>query len=154
MKKSVIAFIGLVFMSLSCGKSAESGCTPAAVSSEKTAMVAYCTTNSINYTEHPSGILYEIVSAGTGATPNLSSTVSVLYTLKSMAGVTIQSTANPFTSPLSSLIEGWKIGIPLIKAGGKIKLVIPSALAYSCVGSQSIPPNSPLFFEVTLVGVQ
>ena len=154
MKKSVIAFIGMVLFSLSCGKTADTGCTPAPISSEKSAMVAYCTANSINYTEHSSGILYEIVSAGTGTAPTLASTVSVLYTLKSMAGVTIQSTANPYTNALSQLIEGWKIGIPLIKAGGKIKLIIPSALAYSCVGSQSIPPNSPLFFEVTLVGVQ
>ncbi len=154
MKKTVIAFIGMVLFSLSCGKTADSGCTPATVASENSVMVAYCTANSINYTTHPSGILYEIVSAGTGTTPTLTSTVSVLYTLKSMAGVTIQSTANPYTNSLSSLIDGWKIGIPLIRAGGKIKLIIPSSLAYSCVGSQSIPPNSPLFFEIILVAVQ
>jgi len=55
---------------------------------------------------------------------------------------------------LSSLIEGWKIGIPLIKKGGRIKLIIPSALAYGCTGYASIPPNTPLYFDVTLTDVQ
>ncbi len=155
MKKSVIAFIGMVLFSLSCGKTVDSGCAPATVASEKSAMIAYCTANSINYTEHPSGILYEIVSPGTGSTPNLSSTVACLYTGKLMNGnIFDQATSNPIEFPLNRVIEGWKIGIPLIKAGGRIKLVIPSALAYSCVGQGSIAPNSPLFFEVTLVQVR
>ncbi|MEI6263744.1 MAG: FKBP-type peptidyl-prolyl cis-trans isomerase [Sphingobacteriia bacterium] len=155
MKKSVIAFIGMVLFSLSCGKTVDSGCTPATVASEKTAMIAYCTANSINYTEHPSGILYEIVSPGTGTAPSLASNVSCLYTGKLMNGTTFDAaTSNPATFPLANVIEGWKIGIPLIKAGGRIKLVIPSALAYSCVGSGSIAPNSPLFFDVTLVQVR
>ncbi len=155
MKKSVIAFIGMVVFSLSCGKTVDSGCTPVTVASEKSAMIAYCTANSINYTEHPSGILYEIVSPGTGTAPSLASTVSCLYTGKLMNGSTFDAaTSNPATFPLANVIEGWKIGIPLIKAGGRIKLVIPSALAYSCVGSGSIAPNSPLFFDVTLVQVR
>jgi FKBP-type peptidyl-prolyl cis-trans isomerase len=155
MKKSVIAFIGMVLFSLSCGKTSDTGCTPAPVSSEKSAMVAYCTTNSINYTEHPSGILYEIVSAGTGTAPTLASTVSCLYTGKLMNGTTFDAaTSNPATFPLANVIEGWKIGIPLLKTGGRIKMVIPSALAYSCVGTTGIAPNSPLFFDVTLVQVR
>jgi FKBP-type peptidyl-prolyl cis-trans isomerase len=155
MRKTVFAFIGLVLMSLSCGKTADSGCTPALVSVEKAAMVAYCTANSINYTEHPSGILYEIVSPGTGTAPTLASTVSCLYTGKLLTGATFDAaTSNPATFPLANVIEGWKIGIPLIRTGGRIKMVIPSALAYSCVGSGSIGPNSPLFFDVTLVQVR
>ncbi len=155
MRKTVFAFIGLVLMSLSCGKTADTGCTPATPASEKAAMVAYCTANSINYTEHPSGILYEIISPGTGTTPSLASTVSCLYTGKLLNGTTFDAaTSNPATFPLANVIEGWKIGIPLIRAGGRIKMVIPSALAYSCVGTNGIAPNSPLFFDVTLVQVR
>ncbi len=155
MKKSVFAFIGLVLLSLSCGKTTDSGCVPVLAAVEKVAMIAYCTANSINYTEHPSGILYEIVSAGTGTAPTLASTVSCLYTGKLMTGVTFDAaTSNPATFPLANVIEGWKIAIPLLKTGGRIKMVIPSALAYSCVGSGSIGPNSPLFFDVTLVQVR
>jgi len=136
-----------------CGKTTESGCTPATPASERAAMVAYCTANSINFTEHTSGILYEITAAGTGGSPSLSSYVTVFYTLKLMNNVTVQSNTGgtPFSEYLNNLIEGWKISIPFLKAGGKIKVVIPSSLAYSCVGSSGIPANSPLFFEITLV---
>ena len=154
MKKTVIAFIGLVLFSLSCGKTADSGCTPATVASENSAMVAYCTANGINYTTHPSGILYEIVSLGTGATPTLASRVSTVYTGKLMNNSVFDASATPITFPLSNVIEGWRIAIPLVRAGGRIKMVIPSALAYSCVGTNGIAGNSPLFFDVTLVAVQ
>ena len=155
MKKSIFAFIGMVLLSLSCGKTTESGCVPATTASENAAMVAYCTANSITYTTHTSGILYEIVSPGTGVNPSLSSTVSCLYTGKLMNGTIFDAaTSNPATFPLANVIEGWKIAIPLIKTGGRIKMVIPSALAYSCVGTNGIAGNSPLFFDVTLVQVR
>jgi len=155
MRKSIFAFIGMVLLCLSCGKTADTGCTPATPASEKTAMIAYCTANGITYTEHPTGILYEIVTPGTGANPTISSTVSCLYTGRLLNNTIFdQATSNPATFPLANVIEGWKIGIPLIKAGGRIKMVIPSALAYSCVGTNGIAGNSPLFFDVTLVQVR
>lgn len=161
MKKRLFVLMGIVigsvlFFTLSCGKTADTGCTPAKIESEKAQMIAFCTANNINYTEHSSGILYEVVAPGTGANPKTTSTVSTFYVGKLLNGTKFDETSGntPATFSLSSVIEGWKIGIPLIKNGGKIKLVIPSALAYSCVGSGSIAPNSPLYFEVTLVAVQ
>ncbi len=161
MRKILIAVVGLVcttilFFALSCGKTAETGCTPATVASEKASMVAFCTANNINLQEHSSGILYEIVSAGTGANPNLNSKVSVFYLGKLLNGTQFDASSGsaPASFYLTSVIEGWKIAIPLLKNGGKIKMVIPSSLAYGCVGNGSIAPNTPLYFEVTLVGVQ
>jgi FKBP-type peptidyl-prolyl cis-trans isomerase len=40
--------------------------------------------------------------------------------------------------------------LPLIGAGGRIKFVTPSTYAYGCLGAGTIPPNSPLFWDVTL----
>ncbi|TAH09314.1 MAG: hypothetical protein EAZ13_00775 [Sphingobacteriia bacterium] len=142
--------LSAIIISLSCGKATETGCTPNPVANEKAAMIAFANSNNITYTEHSSGILYEIMNAGTGATLTLASTVSAVYTGKLMSGTTFDARATPISFPLSGVIEGWKIGIPLIKAGGRIKLIIPSALAYSCVGRNSIPPNSPLYFDVTV----
>jgi FKBP-type peptidyl-prolyl cis-trans isomerase FkpA len=50
-----------------------------------------------------------------------------------------------FTAPLNNLIAGWKEGLPYIGEGGKIKLVIPSHLAYN---------NGVLVFDVTLHYIQ
>ena len=155
MKKAFGLLIGFAFILNSCNKSEVSGCQPASIASEKNQMVAYCAANNINYTEDVSGLLYEIIAPGTGVAPSISSTISAVYTGKLFTGTVFDATANPITFPLSGVIDGWKIGIPLIKKGGRIKLVIPSALAYSCTGSgSSIPPNTPLFFDVTLTDVK
>ncbi len=157
MKKITGLFLLITsFLLNSCGKSADSsGCQPATVASEKATMVAYCTSSSISYTEDPSGLLYQIIDPGTGVAPTTANTISVVYTGKLFNGTTFDATANPISLPLSGVIDGWKIGIPKIKKGGRIKLVIPSALAYSCTGAgTSIPPNTPLYFDVTLTDVK
>jgi FKBP-type peptidyl-prolyl cis-trans isomerase FkpA len=158
MKHLLVGLVIATTFLAGCGKTSPSGCTPVAPSTERAAMVAYCTANGINFTEHSSGILYEIIMPGTGGSPNLSSTVTVVYTGKLLNGVTFEATANATPVPLGSVIQGWQIGIPFLKAGGRIKMVIPSSLAYSCVGSKDpntgvvvIPPDSPIYFDVTLV---
>lgn len=155
MKKVLGLLFGFSLLLNSCSKSEVSGCQPASIASEKNQMIAYCTANGINYTEDVSGLLYEIIAPGTGISPTISSTISAVYTGKLFTGTVFDATANPVTFPLSGVIDGWKIGIPFIKKGGRIKLIIPSALAYSCTGSgSSIPPNTPLFFDVTLTDVK
>jgi FKBP-type peptidyl-prolyl cis-trans isomerase len=157
MRKLIFAWTIILFASLSCGKTTTSGCTPATIATENTSMVSYCTANTVTYSQHSSGILYEIVNPGTGTTPSLNSRIYITYTGKLFDGTIFDSQSNPaFTGwTLSSLIDGWKIGLPLIKKGGRIKLVIPSSLGYGCAGSgTTIPTNSPLYFDITLVDVQ
>jgi FKBP-type peptidyl-prolyl cis-trans isomerase len=157
MKKLIFVWTIILFASLSCGKTSTSGCTPATIASESASMISYCTANSINYMTHSSGILYEIITPGTNPTPTLSSKVLITYTGKLFDGTVFDSQSNPALTGwvLSTLVDGWKIGLPLIKKGGRIKLVIPSSLGYGCAGSgTSIPSNSPLFFDITLVDVQ
>lgn len=139
-----------------CLKTEPSGCQPVAVESEKARLIQFCTANNITYTEHSSGMLYQIMDPGQGIlVPAASSTVTVQYVGKYMNGVTFDSSSTPFTSSLSQLIDGWKIGLPLIKKGGKIKLVIPSSLAYSCTGYPPlIPANAPLYFDISLVDIK
>jgi FKBP-type peptidyl-prolyl cis-trans isomerase FkpA len=154
MKRIVVSVVLLSVLFLnSCGKS-DTGCQPVPVANEKAQLVAYCTANNITYTEHSSGLLYQIIDPGTGAMPTSTSIVSVVYTGKHLNNTIFDAVANPFTSALSGFIDGWKIGIPLIKKGGRIKLLVPSALAYSCSGNGSIAANEPLFFDVTLSDVK
>ena len=153
MKRNVwMAFLLAPFLFTACGKT-DTECVPATVASEKAAMVAYCTANNITYTEHASGILYEIMSPGLTTQPTIANTVAVVYTGKLLNGNQFDASANPVRLALNGVIKGWQFGIPLIKKGGRIKMVIPSSLAYGCTGQGSIAPNSPLYFEVTLTDV-
>lgn len=53
---------------------------------------------------------------------------------------------------LSKLVIGWQEGIPLIGAGGKIKLYLPPSLAYGSQAVSGIPANSILVFDIDLLG--
>ncbi len=64
----------------------------------------------------------------------------------------------PFTFPLGAdrVIKGWDQGIAGMKIGGKRTLIVPAALAYGArgFGRGAVPPNSPLVFEIELLGVR
>lgn len=72
----------------------------------------------------------------------------ITYTGKLLNGTTfdMQPNASQTGWNLYSPIQGWQIAIPLIKKGGEIKMVIPSALAYGCIGSGPIPPQCAAIF--------
>ena len=115
---------------------------------QRAQMIAFCNNNGITYTIHPSGILYQIMTPGDTAKPNLCTSLTMTYTGKLMTG--IQFDKGTITFPLKDLIVGWQIGVPLIGKGGKIKMVIPSSLAYGSNPNGSIPANSPLYFEMSI----
>lgn len=146
----------VLFANLSCLKNTEDNCKPKTPSSEASAMNAYCAQNGITPTAHPSGLFYQVLDPGTGATATATSKIFITYTGKLTDGYTFDSQSNPTATgwPLNQLIEGWRVGIPLIKEGGHILLVVPSSMAYGCPGYGAIPPNAILFFDITLVDVQ
>ena len=100
------------------------------------------------------GIYYTILKEGTGRQVQVSDTVIAYYKgyLFSNGVVFDQTKDKPATFPLNRLIKGWQIGVPLCKVGGKIKLIIPSDLAYTIrTRAAKIPPNSILVFEIEVV---
>ena len=53
------------------------------------------------------------------------------------------------------MIRGWTEALQLMSVGEKLRLVIPSDLAYGSIGSApKIGPNSTLIFEVELVNIE
>jgi FKBP-type peptidyl-prolyl cis-trans isomerase FkpA len=155
--RKLVSVLILGFLFFSCTK--DDGCMPNPVDAERAQLISYCTANGINYTVHSNGFLYEIINPGRDTTPTASSIITVNYVGKHFNNSVFDSSIAPYTSLLSNLIDGWKLGLPLIKKGGRLKLVIPSALAYSCGGSKSngsyvIQPNEPIFFDLTLLDVK
>ncbi|HEX8461291.1 MAG TPA: FKBP-type peptidyl-prolyl cis-trans isomerase, partial [Segetibacter sp.] len=114
----------------------------------------YAIANGMTVVKHPSGMFYQIIDAGTGLSPTTNATIKAIYTGKLLNGTIFDYETMEAT--LSGLIEGWQIGMPLIKKGGKIKLIIPSALAYGCNGNSNkkIGANQVLFYDITLVDVK
>jgi hypothetical protein len=112
------------------------------------------TMGSIDTRNKANGLYYTILKEGTGNTIQNSDTVTVHYKGYLLSDGTLfdQTKDKPATFPLSRLIKGWQLGVPLCKTGGKIKLVIPSGLAYSIrTRAAKIPPNSVLVFEIEVV---
>jgi len=113
----------------------------------------YLNQHNLDADSHPSGMFYIIEDEGTGEHPETNATVEVLYIGSLTNGnVFDETTGNaPVSFPLQNLIEGWKIGIPLMKKGGSATFFIPSRLGYGSTAHYGIPANSVLIFEITLV---
>lgn len=100
------------------------------------------------------GVYYTMMKEGTGRLVSVNDTVTAFYKgyLFVNDSVFDQTREKPATFPLKRLIKGWQIGVPLCRVGGKIKLVIPSDLAYSIrTRAAKIPPNSILVFEIEVL---
>lgn len=104
-----------------------------------------------------SGLQYEVLTAGTGATPSADDMVTVHYVGTLVDGTEFDSSVRrgePAQFPVSGVIPGWSEGLQLMKVGGKYRLVVPSELAYGARGAgQAIGPHATLVFEVELLGI-
>ena len=105
----------------------------------------------------PSGLQYEIMTEGAGATPKATDTVKVHYHGTLIDGKVFDSSVNrgePATFGVTQVISGWVEALQLMPVGSKWKLYIPSELAYGAQGAgQAIAPHSALIFEVELLEV-
>ena len=103
-----------------------------------------------------SGLQYIIEDKGTGIVPKAEDTVEVKYKGQLIDGTVFDQSPEGETVsfPLNGVIAGWTEGIQLIGEGGKIRLFIPSDLAYGPNGAGGvIGPNAALIFDVELVKV-
>ena len=104
------------------------------------------------------GLQYEILTEGTGATPASTDQVEVPYTGKLLDGTVFDSSVDrgiPATFGVTQVIPGWVEALQMMKAGSKWRLFIPSNLAYGPNGAPGSPigPNSTLIFDVELLKV-
>ncbi len=113
-------------------------------------IVQYAKENNLDGTFTESGLYYVIYVEGTDAKPTISSFVTVKYKGYYTDGDLLdEGTIKSY--PLGNLIDGWKEGIQLIGKGGKMKLIIPSHLAYGHNPQGNVRPDAVLVFDVELI---
>lgn len=105
-------------------------------------------------------LLMQETVKGTGDEAKDGMKVKIHYTGAFLDGKKFDSSVDrgtPFEFVLGQkqVIEGMEIGIKGMKIGSKRTLVIPAKMAYGEKGAGNvIPPNTPLRFEVELLGVE
>lgn len=108
----------------------------------------------------PSGLKYEVIATGTGATPQAGQTVVVHYTGRLEDGSKFDSSRDrnqPFKFRLGAgqVIKGWDEGLAIMKVGDRRNLILPPELGYGSRGAGGvIPPNATLIFDVELLGIE
>jgi hypothetical protein len=116
-------------------------------------------TPSANAVTTASGLIYEDLLIGDGATAKAGDTVSVNYTGWLEDGTKFDSSIDrsqtfDFTLGSGQVIKGWDEGVAGMNVNGTRLLVIPPSLGYGSTANGSIPANSTLIFEVQLVAIK
>lgn len=103
-----------------------------------------------------SGLAYQVLKEGNGATPTATDQVQVNYVGKLIDGTVFdESKGKPVEFQVNQVIKGWGEMLQLMKVGEKVKVVIPQELAYGAqYAGDKIQPFSTLVFEIELLKVE
>jgi FKBP-type peptidyl-prolyl cis-trans isomerase len=123
------------------------------ISKDAAIIEKYLNEKSITAQKDSSGIMYVMHSANGGAKPSVENCVEVSYKGSLLSDGTVFDQQPKMAFPLSRVIEGWQVAIPLLSIGDSATFYIPSGLAYGPEGSRgAIPPDAILIFDVKLLG--
>ena len=105
-----------------------------------------------------SGLLYEILTKGSGPQPKDTDTVTTHYHGTLITGEVFDSSVDrgqPASFPVNGVIKGWTEALQMMSVGSKWRLVIPPELAYGERGAGGqIGPHTTLMFEVELLEIK
>lgn len=158
MKKLFFVFLVIsIACYFGCTKGAPQtpACTNALPYTDSAALLTFAG-DSIHTTFDSSGIFYQILDSGTNHKPTGGSLCSVSYIGKLMNNIIFDSaTSSPLGGySVNQLLPVWQFALPKIGVGGRIRVLLPSAYGYGCNGyGNVIPPNAPLYYDITLLGV-
>ena len=104
-----------------------------------------------------SGLVFQLMKPGQGASPQATDTVRVHYRGTLLDGTEFDSSykrGQPAEFPLNRVIPCWTEGLQRMQVGATARLTCPPAIAYGARGAGNvIPPNATLKFEVELLGI-
>ena len=105
-----------------------------------------------------SGLQFEVLEAGAGASPGPRSTVVTHYHGTFVDGTVFDSSVQrgePAQFGVHQVIPAWTEALQLMSIGDKWRIACPPSLAYGEQGAgDSIPPNTPLVFEIHLLEIR
>ena len=105
-----------------------------------------------------SGLQYEVLEAGSGVSPGPRSTVVTHYHGTFVDGTVFDSSVQrgePAQFGVHQVIPAWTEALQLMGTGAKWRIACPPTLAYGEQGAgDSIPPNTPLVFEIHLLEIR
>ena len=105
-----------------------------------------------------SGLIYFLLSPGSGPSPKATDTVRVHYHGTLPDGTVFDSSVNrgkPASFPLNRVIACWTEGVQKMKVGGKSRMVCPSHIAYgNRSAGDKIKPGATLLFDIELLGIE
>ena len=150
MFRKIISFSLLLLVAFACKKPDPN---PDFSAIDKQIIEEYISVKKLTAQSTSSGLYYVITAPGESVHPTINSSVTAYYKGYLADGTVFDQTVagKPATFPLANVIDGWQEGLQLIGKGGKIKLLIPSALGYGGVTKPGIPMNSVIIFDVELV---
>lgn len=107
----------------------------------------------------PSGLQYKDVKVGTGASPAKGQVIWVHYTgWAQPEGRKFDSSVDRgmplnFIIGYQQVMQGWDEGVASMKVGGKRILIVPPDLGYGAKGTNTIPPDTTLKYEISLLSI-
>ncbi len=144
---STLALLGILFFLNSCKKEYD---TIQTIDDAK--IQAYIKANNLTMKKDPAGFYYQVLSQGTG-TPLLNKD-SVIYNLaiKNLEGVAYYNTAT-YSSEGTYLgyvnPEAYRTALTDLNHGAKVRVILPSYLAYGKNGTSVVPSNEVIISELT-----
>lgn len=142
-----LALLGIIVLFNSCKKEYES-----IESIDDAKIQDYIKKNNLTMTKDPSGFYYQVVTQGTGA-PILNKD-SVFYNLSigSLAGTNYYTTA-AYTNEGTYLgyisPSSYRTALEGTNRGAKVRVILPSYLAYGKNGNGVVPSNEVIVSEIT-----
>ena len=102
-----------------------------------------------------SGVVFEVEEVGEGASPGPGDRVAVEYVGRLPNGETFDQSeeGQPAVFAVGQVVPGFREALLDMRVGGRRTVYIPADQAYGLAGQGSIPPNSALVFDLTLVEV-
>ena len=153
----LLSFAASVLALASVAACAQTSGTPAAPATNATGVPNATSLTGTAKTTLPSGVIFESVQAGSGASPKATDTVKVHYRGTLTDGKEFDSSykrGQPASFPLNRVIPCWTEAVQLMKPGGKARVTCPPKTAYGERGAGSaVPPNATLIFDIELLSI-